>query len=334
LTAEIVDRVKEEGLQRARSVARKIAHESPTLADLSSEQLEQVARVVMAETLKDELRRAAELEKIPYRAERDLFLSRASRTGSAHTRKNYQAALDRLETWSKVQGISPLELTPARADDWIESMKADGKAPATVRLAVSGASAFWTWLERRHVEIRNPFRGTKARPTKKAKRTLEVPSEKDIALLERSAEGWLRAAVVVMGKLGLRAGALPSLSVSGGKYTCHSKGKDLSGKVPDAVRDAILAAELTLRAPFGEKKVEQIEDAFRYLTKKLRAAGQIAGRYSAHDLRHAYAVRFYRETHDIYGLRVAMQHASVSVTETYLRSLSEGGADVDIEKCK
>ena len=36
--------------------------------------------------------------------------------------------------------------------------KAGGRAPSSVRLAVCGASVFWTWLERRHSQLRYPFR--------------------------------------------------------------------------------------------------------------------------------------------------------------------------------
>ncbi len=63
------------------------------------------------------------------------------------------------------------------------------------------------------------------------------------------------------------------------------------------------------------------QDGFRYLTKKLHWEGQIAARHSCHDLRHAFAVRIYGETHDVYLVEKALGHANVGVTETYLRSL-------------
>src|SRR5208283_217047 len=120
------------------------------LQELSPEQLDKVARAVVSETLKDDLRKAADLQRIDYRAERQRFIDRVSRTGSTRTKKLYAAALSRLEAWCTSQRLSPLDLTPARADDWISQLKAPGRAPATVRLEVSGASAFWTCLERRH----------------------------------------------------------------------------------------------------------------------------------------------------------------------------------------
>jgi len=62
---------------------------------------------------------------------------------------------------------------------------------------------------------------------------------------------------------------------------------------------------------------EKIAQAFKYIVRK--AYGETL--YSVHNLRHAFAVRTYRATHDIYSVKQALGHANVSVTETYLRSL-------------
>src|SRR5208337_1524351 len=183
--------------------------------------------------------------------DREKFIARSSKTGSARTRALYDAALARMEAWCQRQGFSPLELTPARADDWIESEKAEGRASSTVRLAVSGASAFWTWMERRHSELHNPFRGTRARPTSKPAHKLAVPSDEQVEALLEKAAPWLRAAIVVMSRMGLRVGGLPGLSITGSKWTSTSKGKEHRGEVPDIVRRKITRAGLPLRSPFG-----------------------------------------------------------------------------------
>jgi len=321
VTAELTDRVEKTGAQRVKAIVRHLSQHAPRLADLDEEQLEQLARVVVAETLKDELRQAADLERIPYAQERECYLERAGRAGSKHTRLAYRAALDRLEAWCAPRGLSPLELIPALADDWIESMKAEGLAPSSVHLMVAASSSFWTWLERRHRELHNPFRGTRSRPLKKPARRLQVPSEGEVKLIEKVANGWLKAAVVLMNQVGLRVGALPSLSITGSHFTCMSKGREQVGLIPEEARKAVGRAGLPLRSPFEGKKVNKIEDALKYLTKKLEGQGRIRGAYSAHDLRHAFAVRLYRRTHDVYALKGALGHANVAVTEAYLRSL-------------
>ena len=311
-----------EGL--VKRVARKIAHGSPRLEELSSEALEMLARVVVAEGLKDELRAAAELEKIDYAAEKRRFIASSSRTGSVRTQALYGAALGRLEAFCAHLSLSPLELTPALADDWISELKSQGRAAATVRLDVSAASAFWTWLERRHLSLRNPFRGTRERPAQRPARTLEVPSQPEIEALLEAADPVLRAAIAVMACAGLRVGALPSLAIYGERFTARSKGREQSGRLPEAAKAAKAAIErsgLPLRSPFAGLTAKKLADRFYYLATRLEAAGAVRAHYSVHDLRHAFAVRIYGETGDLYRVEKALGHATIGVTETYLRSL-------------
>jgi site-specific recombinase XerD len=304
-----------------RDIAGRIAQQAPRLADLGEEQLEKLARVVVAEGLRDELKTAVKLAKIPYRTERERFLERASRTGSQHTVKAYRAGLTHLEAWCADKGLPVLELTPAQADDWIESEKARGLSSATVRLWVSGASAFWTWLERRHSNLRNPFRGTRSRPIAKPVRKLAVPSDLEIRELEAAADPVLRAAIVMMSQAGLRVGGLPGLSILGARWNTTTKGKQQAGKVPEEARAVLERAGLPLRSPFSTFTADQLRMRFAYLVSKLHADGKLRERYSVHDLRHAFAVRFYESTHDVYQVEKALGHANVSVTEGYLRSL-------------
>jgi site-specific recombinase XerD len=325
VSGALTRRATAKGEALVKSVAARIAVDSPRLADLPAAELEKLARVVVAESLKDDLRREADLAKVDYQAERARFLARASRTGSRHTLRAYTAALEHLEAWAEREKIGPLELTAALADDWIEAEKAEGRAPASVRLAVAGASAFFTWLERRHNEVHNPFRGSRSRPARKARRELAVPSVAEVRILEAASDPVLRAAVVMMGQGGLRVGALPSLSITGSRWTATTKGKEQSGKVPEEAREAITAAGLPLRAPFAELTAGAIADRFRRLAVKLRKAGRLQARYSVHDLRHAFAVRLYSATHDVYQVEKALGHANVAVTETYLRSLGLEG---------
>jgi site-specific recombinase XerD len=321
----LVKGVKKKGAAFVKTVACRIAEDSPRLADLGVEELQKLARVVVAESLKDDLRRAADLERVPYAAERERFLARASRTGSAHTQKAYGTALSKLESWCALEGVSPVGLTPALADNWIEAEKAQGRAPSSVRLAVAGASVFFTWLERRHPEVRNPFRGSRARPLNKPRRKLAVPSEAEIGELQAAADPVLRAAIATMNGAGLRVGGLPALTIYGERFTTTTKGKEQSGVLPGEARREIERAGLSLRLPFAGKTAQQIADRFRYLAKRLQGDGKIRERYSVHDLRHAFAVRRYQETRDVYAVEKALGHANIAVTERYLRSLGLEG---------
>jgi hypothetical protein len=86
----LIDRTRAQAVERVKATARRIARSSPRLADLPEADLARLAKIVMAEGLKNDLRRAADLERIDYQAERQRFLDRASRTDSVHTRRAYQ----------------------------------------------------------------------------------------------------------------------------------------------------------------------------------------------------------------------------------------------------
>lgn len=264
---------------------------------------------------------AANLAGINYQAEKETFLENAGQTKSVHTRTAYQAGIGRLETWAAAKKINVLELTPAQADDFIYSLR--DRAAASVRLDAAAASSFFTWLHRRHNAIENPFRGTKARPAKKAVKKIEVPTAPEIKTIIQELPPYEAAAAAIMAYRGLRAGALYSLAISGGKFIGHSKGKDITGEVPAAALKAIKAAVLPLRSPFAGMLPNTLEKRIARAIAKVHKAGKIQAAYSCHDLRHFFALTEYRKTKDIYRLSKLLGHASIQVTEHYLRGLGE-----------
>ena len=264
---------------------------------------------------------AANVAGIDYSAEKQTFLENAGQTKSTHTRTAYQSGLTRLETWAARQGVNILELTPAGADDFIYSLR--DRAAASIRLDTAAASSFFTWLHRRHTAIDNPFRGTKARPVKKAAKKIEIPAAPEIETIIRELPRYEAAAAAIMAYRGLRAGALPSLSISGGKFTGHSKGKDITGTLLPAALGAIKAAGLPLRGPFAGVLPNTLEKRISRGIEKIYKAGKIKAAYSCHDLRHFFALTEYRKNKDIYRLSKLLGHASIQVTEHYLKGLGE-----------
>ncbi len=326
MTGMLTNRAKAERETRLSNVIKKLAHEVPALADLDEETLRKVAQAALADDLKDQMKTAVKLERIDWEKETQTFLS-VKRRNSEHTARAYVKALTLLEAWCKAEGISPLELDPARADDWITSMRAhrgeSGRpySAASVRVWSSATSAFWTWLERRHSELRNPFRGTRARP-KREQNEKKVPTQEEIDVMLAEAKPELRAEITVMARLGLRVGGLPSFSINGNRWTAKTKGKDQRGKVLDEVRKAITKAELSLRSPFASSTSGALAKAFEYHVGKLQKAGKVSAAFSCHSLRHAFAVKFYTDSgHDIYATSKALGHADIGTTQTYLRSI-------------
>jgi site-specific recombinase XerD len=265
---------------------------------------------------------AKTLAGIDYSAEKETFLTNAGKTQSRHTQTAYRIALSRLDAWASRQKIKPLELSPSQADDFIYSLRGE-RASSSIRLDISAASSFYTWLERRHSGIKNPFRGTKARPAKKAVKKIEIPTAPEVEEMIGELPADLAAAIAVMAHRGLRAGALQTLAVSGDRFTAHSKGKDIAGELPSAALEKIKKAGLPLRGPFTGELPNTLEKRLARAIEKLYKSGEIKAAYSAHDFRHFYAISEYRKDKDIHRVSKLLGHASIQVTENYLKGLGE-----------
>jgi len=299
------------------SLVQRIVNESPSLSDLSPEQLDAVARSVILDDLKGDLKRAVDLARIPYADLKTEFLGRAKRK-SVHTLKAYQSSIEALEAFAARRGIKVLEMKYKDADGFIHSLEGSS---STVRLRVAGASAFFSFLDREtEGRVSNPFRGTRERP-KKDTETPNVPSLEDLDKIIPLLKPEIQVAVACMLEHGFRVGALPSLTVWGGRYTGMSKGKKIDGNLSVKALEAIREAGLDSRKPFENMDANMIRNAFRYVTQRLKKEGSLPEAYSVHDLRHFFAISEYKKDRDIYRLKEALNHASIGVTETYLRGI-------------
>jgi integrase len=308
------------GTDAVKELAFRLATEAPELADLAPEELTVIARAVLAGKLTEELKAKVAIAEINYAEKKRFFLEGFS---SPHTRRAYTMALKELEAFARRRGRDILELRPREADAFL---KEGGHAPATVRLRAAAASSFYGFLEREtEGRLKNPFRGTRARPAGIRVRSLDIPNDPDVQTLIAAAgtQTVLAAAVAVMAYRGLRVGALPGLTVKGGRFWTVSKGKEQAGTLPEPAITALERARRPFRAPFGDCTAPQLADRFRYLSGRLYRQGKIEAAYSVHDLRHYFAVTEYRKTKDIYHVSKLLGHAGITVTETYLRGLGE-----------
>lgn len=296
-------------------VVQKLLKEAPSLKDLSPEQLDTIAKAVILEDLKDDLKHRRDLARVDLAKLQETFLARQK---SVHTRRAYESALTLLTDWAKRAGVHILEMKPRHADAFIASL--EGSA-SSVRLKVAVASSFFAFLTREtENRVTNPFRGTRARPKRQTSAPL-VPTDEDVISLLTASEGSLYAAILCMVEHGFRIGALPTIEIWGARYKASSKGKLLAGELSTETIEAIKVAGLDPRHPWAETDPEAIRDAFRYLARTLYKKGTIKAPYSVHDLRHYYAIKQYRQDHDIYRLKGLLGHSSIQVTETYLRGL-------------
>jgi len=303
------------------ALVQRLAFDAPRLTDLSREELEQLARVVIMTNLRDDLKRRAELARIDYEREVNTFLSNASRSGSWATISAYTYSLARFDGWVVQHSLDALDLTPRQADEYIYSLRLAGRSPGTIRLEVAAVSAFFSFLERRYDVVRNPFRGTRARPAYRPTREIVIPDEAELRVVLQTARPWLKAAIACMCFRGLRVGALPTLTIDEGRFSGWSKGKAVNGILPSSALAAIEEAGLDRRRPFFGVFSVHIADRVRRHAYRLVARKMLRSVYSAHDYRHYFAVHEYRAVPDMYRLKKLLGHYDLRTTERYLKTL-------------
>jgi integrase len=315
----------------------QLARGMPELEDLTPAQIDKIAQGVTVDELKAEMRRAIVAERVDWQAEREAFLSDAR---STHTREAYARALDNLGTWLELHALAAANLTPRLADDFIRDLRAMSEKDAdSVRLTVSACSSFFSFLERRFDEIRNPFRGSRARPASTWTEAV-IPSAAELKVLQAEAEPALAAALAVAIETGLRVGGLPGLTVrEDGTWHTVSKAHRLQAAEPlsaGTIR-TLGAAGLDPRRPFDpvtfprapgwietkgtpeELLIAWLKVKLARLCRRLMTDEKIAAVYSWHDLRHAFAER--NAGRGLAWLRDRLGHSGIAVTERYLRNV-------------
>jgi len=302
------------GEKAVRDMAKKIALEAPELKDLTPEQMESVAKLVIAKRLAKQLDKKVTSFLIDLQKEKEIFLKAKT---SYHSQRTYSNAINKLFDYCGSHNIEPLELTPMQADNFLYDLSSRNSA-SVARLAGSVASAFYSFLERRHTDFKNPFRGTKARPKDRKAKTLAIPSTKELATILNEMPSPYSLAIAIMAETGLRVGAFASLRKIGYRWHVESKGKTYSFAMPKHLEpelDKPTNLEVLQRPTLQKMLVH-------YLTK-LHNAGKTQSLYSPHDFRHFFAVREYERTKDIYRVQRLLNHSSLAITERYLKGIGQ-----------
>ncbi|HIW37341.1 MAG TPA: site-specific integrase [Candidatus Treponema faecavium] len=257
------------------------------------------------------------LSSVEYDGEKDLFLDTFT---SEDTRDAYCRSINFAENYAATLDKSLLEFTPAEADDFIYSLTE--RSPASVRRDVAAVSSFFTFLERRHKGIQNPFRGTRARPKKRPVRPEAYPCTEEVNyIISHLKDKKLAAIIYIMAYRGLRVGAFQGLSIRGGQFKTISKGKEYRGTFSAEIISMIKELKLPMSNPFSDISTVSLKSKIKYEIEKMYRAGAIKAPYSAHDFRHYYAAQEYAADHDIYRVSKLLNHANIAITETYLKSI-------------
>ncbi|MDP6114958.1 MAG: phage integrase N-terminal SAM-like domain-containing protein [Planctomycetota bacterium] len=264
------------------------------------------------------------------------------------TVETYRREIGRLLTWLERESLHIFQVQRADVNRFKSYLS--GKYSAnTVRLTLSASSAFYGYLEAERYVDRTPFAHIKY-PKKHYKKAVKpdqgspvpVMSEKEyLAIMEalerktqtagdmvyerasRESASRLLPIVHFMGTYGLRIGDVLTVKLEGkDRFSYRQKGDQVRQKNLRPITQEILSgSEMHKRRPFRGIAKSTVQGAIGRLTRELAGRGTIRHAYSCHDFRHHRAVKLYGETRDVYAVKEALGHATVSVTEIYLAGL-------------
>ena len=308
---------------------------TPALKDLSSEQLEEIAKLVIVQKYTQQMSRDVELLKFDYKSLKESFIKNVST--SENTRLAYLNALRNFEEYIAEKRIDNiLDINNSIADDFIFSLRNAGLSASTVRQYTGAISSFFSFVERQTDGIiKNYFRGTKARPKAKTnnvgkfynicinEKTLNEVETDLNTIIEHIDNKELKAIILIMKTCGLRVGAFnEKFQIKGNKFICSTKGNEFVGTLTDNCLKAIRNAGLKHTNVFSGWTDTKLKNLFKYHTNNLFKKGLIRYAYSCHDLRHFFAITEYKKDCDIYRVSKLLGHSSISITERYLKGLN------------
>lgn len=268
------------------------------------------------------------------------------------TKETYRREVGRLFTWLEREGLHVLQVRRADVNRF-KGYLSERFSANTVRLSLASASSFWKYLEAEQYIDYQPFAMIKY-PKKQYKKAVrpdqgapipvmneaeyqaivealehkvEAPGDMVYDRASRESARRLLPLVHFLATYGLRIGdALTVRLEEGDRFSYRQKGGEVRQKALRPItRDLLEKYGALKRQPFKDLVKVTLQGALRRLTVELVDRGVIRHPYSAHDFRHLYAVSLYQETGDIYAVKEALGHATVSVTEIYLAGLGALG---------
>ncbi len=320
--------------------------DSPELDQLSEDQIEKIAKSYYFDKLKKDFDREVQKTKLNKKATEDLVNQWLSGFTSQHTKRSFKKNLDYFLQW--LNGKSLVDVNSLVVDQYINFVNSDKQlSNNTKRQRIASPSSFFSNLTRWGIVSMNFFKGAKGLPKKKIaiKIAEQIPTDQELDLIEEYAqqqidiakEGsgrgyankvsgntYALCALKILRREGLRVGALKTLRIDrDGNYKGTSKGRDIDGHFDDEILALLSSYGLLGKEPFKDYS----ENAFSMWLWRVQSSEELSGKithkYSAHGIRHRFAINYYNRTHDVYGLMIRLGHSSLLVTTAYQAGLKQ-----------
>ena len=218
------------------------------------------------------------------------------------------------------------ELTKEAAADWKTELLRRGQAPASINAALAALNGLFRFLGREDCRVR--FLKVQRRAFRDESR--ELTQGEYAALVETArAKGKMRLALLIetIGGTGIRVSETPYITVEAaerGRAEIALKGKirtillpaKLCRKLLKYTKERGITSGPIFRTSSGRPlSRHQIWAELKSLCK---AAGVESSKVFPHNLRHLFAVAFYKASRDIVKLADVLGHSSIETTRIYL----------------
>ena len=315
------------------SVLQVRADEIPELKDLP----EAMQRAIFIEALKDTLKDEAKNHIKAAKVDRRLPVSIDEWVGekrSKNTQEAYAKALAMFLDHLEKLGV-PFSLAKGEhIRSFCKHLEKDGASANTIRARVASISSFYKFAQREDLVDRNPCLGAvlPRREYKKAIKpdmqdggsTIPVMNKSELAKILKvvAADPTVTPSVYegigFMARYGLRVGSVSTIKRIRGSDT----GFSIKAKGGAIQRFEIEEGEVW-PDDFDPSKIttRKLQYALKKACEHLYEEGEVRTVYTCHDLRHHFAHEHYKKNKDIVGLKNALGHAALNVTDMYLQQL-------------
>lgn len=208
------------------------------------------------------------------------------------------------------------------ASEWRSHLLSEGLSPATVNGKVSAVNGLFRFLGWENCRVK--FLKLQRRAFRDASRDL---TRGEFERLRTAASGWLALLLEAICATGIRVSEVRYITVEAaqaGRADISLKGKIRTILLPGklcrkllkfARQQKIASGEIFLARDGNSLSRHQIWREMKVLCKK---AGVEASKVFPHNLRHLFAVTFYKVTRDIVKLADLLGHSSINTTRIYL----------------
>ena len=316
--------------------------DSPTVKELTPEQIERVARLCLVDKLKDELGKEIKRYILDDKKTQDLIDKWLSGYTSVNTRKAFRRGINTLLQFTKNKNI--LDFDTRVVDDFITSLHRLEYADNTILQTVHACSSFFSTLKRWEYIKRNPFERVKL-PRKKIeiKTRDQIPTNRELDLVELYARkcinsengrgsgtrrrGGILALIVIrfLRTYGWRLDAISNLEINihTKSFKTISKSQVVKGELNEELIRMIKKYKLNPERPFDKYSCVAFRQWWRRMFFNEDFRRMVKKRFTIHAIRARFVVDLHKRSKDIYLVSRKLNHANIVVTQSYLSSLRE-----------